>query len=108
LEDIPEEFLEKLENMEIRVEETPSPELLEELGLTERALLFGLYQGVPRSEKSFFQGISLPDHITLFRLPILAVCRSKQDIMLQIRKTLVHEIAHHFGFTEDRIRQLGY
>ena len=108
MEDIPEEFLEKLENMEIRVEEAPSPELLEELGLTERDLLFGLYQGVPRPGKSFFQGISLPDHITLFRLPILGVCRSEQDIMLQIRKTLVHEIAHHFGLTEGRIRQLGY
>ena len=108
MEDIPEEFLEKLENMEIRVEEAPSPELLEELGLTERDLLFGLYQGVPRPGKSFFQGISLPDHITLFRLPILGVCRSEQEIMLQIRKTLVHEIAHHFGLTEGRIRQLGY
>jgi len=94
--------------MEIRVEEAPSPELLKKLRLTGRDLLFGLYQGVPRSGKSFFQGISLPDRITLFRLPILGVCLSEQDIMLQIRKTLVHEIAHHFGLTEDRIRQLGY
>jgi len=108
LEEIPGEFLEKLENMEIVVEEAPSPETLEELGLTKQDLLFGLYQGVPRPGKSYFQGTSLPDRITLFRLPILRCCRSEQHILNQIRKTLVHEIAHHFGLTETRIRHLGY
>lgn len=55
--------------MEIVVEEEPSPELLKELVVGERALLFGLYQGVPRPEKSYFQGVSLPNRITLFRPP---------------------------------------
>lgn len=108
LKDIPPEFLEKLENMEIVVEEEPSPELLKDLGVGEMGLLFGLYQGVPRPEKSFFQGVSLPDRITLFRAPILRSCRSEQNVKDQIRKTLVHEMAHHFGFSEIRIRHLGY
>jgi predicted Zn-dependent protease with MMP-like domain len=108
LEEIPEEFLEKLENVDIFVEEVPSPELLKELGLTGRDLLFGLYQGVPISGKSFFQGQALPDRITLFRLPILSSFRTEQDILIQIKKTLIHEIAHHFGLTEARIRHLGY
>ena len=108
MDDIPEEFLEKLEDVDIFVEEVPSPELSEELGLTEGALLFGLYQGVPISGKSFFQGQSLPDRIILFRQPILSICRTENDILNQIKKTLIHEIAHHFGLTEARIRHLGY
>jgi predicted Zn-dependent protease with MMP-like domain len=97
-----------LENLEIIVEEEPSPDVLKELGLGKEDLLFGLYQGIPRQVKSTFQGVSLPDRITLFRSPILRSCRTKQTILDQIRKTLVHEMAHHFGFTEKRIRQLGY
>ncbi|MBI5604510.1 MAG: metallopeptidase family protein [Deltaproteobacteria bacterium] len=94
--------------MEIVVEEEPSAQLLKELGLGERELLFGLYQGVPRPEKSYFQGINFPDRITLFRGPILRTCPSEGRVKDQIRKTLVHEIAHHFGFPETRIRHLGY
>ena len=94
--------------MDIFVEEIPDPELLQELGMTGGDLLFGLYQGVPRPGKSFFQGQSLPDRILLFRQPILSICRTEQDILKQIRKTLIHEIAHHFGLSEARIRHLGY
>jgi predicted Zn-dependent protease with MMP-like domain len=108
LEEIPEEFLEKIEDVDIFVEEVPSPEQLKELGLTGRDLLFGLYQGIPISGKSFFQGQALPDRITLFRLPILSSCRTELEILKQIKKTLIHEIAHHFGLTEARIRHLGY
>ena len=108
LKEIPQEFLEKLENLEIVVEEEPSPELLKELGVGERDFLFGLYQGVPRPEKSYFQGVNLPNRITLFRAPILRSCRSEQDVKNQVRKTLVHEVAHHFGFSEIRLRHLGY
>ena len=108
MDEIPGEFLDKLENVDIFVEEAPTLEILEELGLTEGGLLFGLYQGVPISGKSFFQGQSLPDRIILFRQPILSTCRDENDILKQIKKTLIHEIAHHFGLSEARIRHLGY
>jgi predicted Zn-dependent protease with MMP-like domain len=108
LEEIPEEFLEKLEDVDIFVEEAPAPELLKEMGMNKEDLLFGLYQGLPRPGKSFFQGQALPDRITLFRLPIISICRTKHEIKEQIKKTLIHEIAHHFGLTEARIRHLGY
>jgi predicted Zn-dependent protease with MMP-like domain len=94
--------------VDIFVEEAPASELLKEMGMTKGDLLFGLYQGLPRPGKSFFQGQSLPDRITLFRLPILSICRTEHEITEQIKKTLVHEIAHHFGLTEARIRHLGY
>ncbi|MEW6188121.1 MAG: metallopeptidase family protein [Thermodesulfobacteriota bacterium] len=108
LKEIPGNFLEKLENVEIIVEDTPGPEVREELGLEDQDLLFGLYRGVPRSGKSFFQGSTLPDRITLFRLPILSVAQTKEEVGEQIKKTLIHEIAHHFGFSESRIREMGY
>jgi len=108
LAEIPRVFMEKLENLEIIVEEEPSSEVLESLGLNQGELLFGLYQGVPRPDKSFFQVTLLPDRITLFRLPLLKACRTKKDIMDQIGKTVVHEIAHYFGFSEQEIRKLGY
>jgi predicted Zn-dependent protease with MMP-like domain len=108
LEEIPGEFLEKLENVDIFVEEAPAPDLLKNLGMNGEGLLFGLYQGVPRPDKSFFQGQSLPDRIILFIQPILSICRTEKEVMEQIKKTLIHEIAHHFGLTEVRIRHLGY
>lgn len=108
LEEIPEEFLEKLEAVDLFVEDDPSPELLDQLGLDGKDILFGVYQGVPLPEKSYFQGVILPDRITLFRNAFLLSFRSEKAIQTHIKKTLVHEIAHHFGFSESRIRQLGY
>ena len=105
---IPEEFLEKMRDVEVWVEEEPDPEILEELGLDSRSALFGIYQGIPRGELSFFQAPLLPNRITLFRRPILMVCRTREEVEEQIRKTVVHEIAHHFGFSEKRLRDLGY
>lgn len=108
LEEIPREFLDRLGRLEIIVEEDPEPELLEELGLGPKDLLFGLYQGVPQGEKSFFQTEIYPDRILLFRRPILAVCRNRKEVEDQIKKTLIHEIAHHFGLSEAQIRAMGY
>ena len=108
LKDIPDEFLEYLENLEIFVEEDPSPELRNELGLRKGDILFGLYQGVPRPNRHFFQTVILPDRIILFQNAFLRTCPTEEKMLDQIRKTLVHEIAHHFGFSEVKIRQLGY
>ena len=108
LQDIPEEFLEQMENVEVWVEEEPDPEVLEDLGLDTRATLFGIYQGVPKGNQSFFQAPVLPNRITLYRRPILQACRTREEVHEQIRKTVIHEIAHHFGFSENRLRELGY
>jgi predicted Zn-dependent protease with MMP-like domain len=107
LEEIPPEFLEKLENVEILVEEEPSRELLREVGLR-GGTLFGLYQGIPETHKSSFHFCPMPDRILIFRRPILRACRTRGQVVREIRKTVMHEVAHHFGFSEERLRELGY
>jgi len=108
LDEIPEDFLAKLDNVEIVVEEAPSAELLQEMGLLGRGTLFGLYQGIPRTHKSAFHFAPLPDRIVIFRRPIVQACRTRERIIRQVKITVLHEVAHHFGFSEERLRELGY
>jgi len=106
---IPEEFKPYLANVTIVVEEEPAPALLRQMGLDPRTdTLFGLYQGVPLPRRSHDHGNTIPDHITVFRGPLLRACRSAEELRDQVRRTVVHEIAHFFGFDEHRIRRLGY
>lgn len=108
LDRIPEEFARCLENVAVVIEDEPSPGLLRDLGLhAERDTLYGLYQGVPLPARPHdFAG--LPDRITIFAGPLLRAHRTEAAIRRQIEVTVVHEIAHFFGFDEHRIRRLGY
>jgi predicted Zn-dependent protease with MMP-like domain len=107
--EIPDDFLEALENVDVFVEEEADPEVLDELGIHFPGDLLGLYQGVPRGEQSSFNPPPiLPHRIILFRRPILRMSRNRRGVVEQIKKTLVHEVAHHFGFSDDRLRELGY
>lgn len=107
IEEVPEEFRERLDNVEIVVEEEPSPQILKEMGLG-RGMLLGLYQGVPQTKRNTWAMPVLPDRITIYRRPILAICRTREQVVRQVRKTVVHEIAHHFGIGDARLRRLGY
>ena len=70
--------------------------------------LLGLYQGVPlTSRTSQYAGV-LPDHITIYRRAICAICRTEQEVAEQVRRTVIHEVAHHFGIDDDRLRELGW
>jgi predicted Zn-dependent protease with MMP-like domain len=109
LREIPDDFWEALENVEVFVEEEAGPEVIAELGLGAPGELLGLYQGVPRGAQSAFNPPPiLPHRIILFRRPILRISRSRREVVEQIKKTLIHEVAHHFGFSDDRLRELGY
>ena len=119
---IPERFLRKLKNVDIVVEEEPAPKQLRELKIRKNAFLFGLYEGVPQTERWGY-GQVLPDKITIFKNPIENAARShelpkeakglRRDLSLRIEeeiKTIVkntvwHEIAHHFGMDEKKVRQ---
>ena len=72
-------------------------------------VLLGVYEGTPLTERdSWWESGSLPDRITIFRQPILAICYSREEVIHEITVTVVHEIAHHFGISEERLHELGW
>lgn len=109
LDDLPEEFAAHLENVEVVLEDDPDDALLRQLGLDPRRdTLFGLYQGVPLDERGFAFGNFLPDKITIFYHPLARICRTPDRIRRQVRKTVIHEIGHHFGLDDAALRREGY
>lgn len=107
LDELPEFFQKKLQNVEVVVADRPTQAELRAVGLKPGQLLFGLYQGVPLTKRTSHYGLVLPDKITIYRLPILQICRTPERIIHQIQRTVKHELAHHFGISDDRLRQLG-
>jgi len=104
---IPKKFREQFSNIEIVVEENPSSEQMKRLNLSPDSLLFGLYEGVPRTKRGMGYSMVLPDKITIFQKPIeQAAGESKERIKQIVKNTVYHEIAHHFGTNEERIRQI--
>ncbi|MGK5553928.1 metallopeptidase family protein [Actinomadura kijaniata] len=97
LDTIPPELTALMRNVVIVVEDdAPEPGLL------------GLYQGVPLTERGDWYAGVLPDHISIYRNETLQICDSPEDVVEEVRITVVHEIAHHFGIDDDRLHQLGY
>ncbi len=103
LDDLPEELLDGSDNVVVIVEDTPTREQRVELAGDD---LFGLYEGVALTER--IDAPCLPDKITLFRLPLAAACADEDELYAEIRVTLVHEFAHHFGIDDDRLDELGW
>jgi predicted Zn-dependent protease with MMP-like domain len=99
LEALPKRFREKLANVAIMVEDSPPQEP------QSGGLLLGLFHGIPRTEKSVFSA-SPPDRIFLYQRNIEAVCRSEGEVRRQIRATLLHELGHYFGLSEDELRDV--
>ena len=107
LDDLPEFFKEKLQNVEVVVADWPTQAELQAVGLKPGQLLFGLYQGIPQTKRTTHYGLVLPDKITIYRLPIERICRTSEKIIHQVQRTVKHELAHHFGIDDDRLRELG-
>lgn len=105
---IPSEFRQYLDNILITVQQRPSRALLKELGLFPHGTLLGLYQGVPLEKRSATEPPLFPDTIFLFQEPLEEMCRSIEEMEQEIEKTVVHEIAHYFGISEERLADLGY
>ncbi len=105
---MPDEILEYLNNVLITVQERPSRELLEEMGLPPDEPLLGVYQGVALPDQSVFSPALYPDTIILFQGPIEEMCNTIEEIEKEIQVTIVHEIAHFFGIGDDRLAELGY
>lgn len=99
VEELPEAFQERLENVVVDVEPRPSARVLRSLGMREDDLLLGLFEGSPLTEQSY--GENVPNRVVLYQRPIESVCRSRGEIAYEIRRTVMHELAHHFGFSEE-------
>ena len=106
IEQLPEQFKEALDNVAVMVEEEPSDEDLEGVGIDpddpERDELFGLYQGTPITERDSFYS-ALPDRVLIYRGPILRECESRREVLREIRDTVQHELGHYFGLEEDEL-----
>lgn len=102
---IPHTFRRAMQNIAVVVEDEPSEDLLDEVGIEPPGTLLGLYQGTPLSERGWGFGNTLPDRITLFQRPIEQVAR-RDGIERAIWETLVHEIGHYFGMSEAEIEEV--
>lgn len=96
LDGIPSELGELMSNVAVTVHHDRGP-----------AGLLGLYQGVPLTRRGTYAG-ALPDRITIYRRAICAICSSEEEVVEQVRRTVIHEVGHHFGIGDARLRQLGW
>jgi predicted Zn-dependent protease with MMP-like domain len=106
LETIPENFRDALTNIAIVVEDEPSSGILEEVGIEPPDTLLGLYQGTPLTERQWAHGNALPDKVTLFQHPIEDASEDDDDVVVAIGETLIHELGHYFGLSEDEIETI--
>jgi predicted Zn-dependent protease with MMP-like domain len=104
---LPLEFRDQLSNIEIVVEDWPDREILKRAGVSHPAELLGFYQGIPQTRRTHSYGLVLPDKISLFQRPIEMRCRTPEEVTRMITHVLRHEIAHHFGIDDQRLRELG-
>jgi predicted Zn-dependent protease with MMP-like domain len=106
LETIPENFREAMHNIAIVIEDEPTLEQLDEVGLEPPDTLLGLYQGTPLPDRQWAHGNALPDKITLFQGPIEDESEDEDDVVVAIGETLIHEIGHYFGLSEEEIEAI--
>ena len=106
VEALPDEFKSKLDNVDVVAEDYPPPEVRSR---TPRGVLvLGLYQGVPQKRRTTGYGLVLPDKISLYKKNIESICTTRDQVYRQIRKTLLHEIGHHFSLDDKELRDIGW
>lgn len=104
LSELPAEFQDKLENIDVIVQDYPTRGQLAKLG--PGMTLLGLYEGVPHTRRTMGYGMVLPDKITIFQKTIEAKCRNRREIVDEVRDVVYHEIAHHFGIGDELLREI--
>lgn len=105
LDSLPQEFRSRIKNVAILVEDFPPNQARLQRGQNKR-LLLGIFHGVPATQKSIFDLPTGPAHIVLYQKNIEAVCSSEPEVRQQIRQTLMHELGHYFGMTEEQLRDV--
>ena len=107
VEELPEEIQDYLDNVDIVVEDEPTRAQLKRGKTGKEYTLFGLYEGIPQTERGSHYGMVVPDRITIFKNSIESVCRNDDEIKREIGRVVRHEIAHHFGISDDRLEEMG-
>ena len=97
LDEIPDALARLIDNVVVLVEDRHETEDL-----------LGLYDGVPLTERDDYGGLVMPDRITIYRLPICEICRTRDEVVEEVLVTVVHEIAHHFGIEDDELHRMGW
>jgi len=108
LTDLPEELAEYLQNVVVEVVPEPDASHFAKMDADDPRDLLGLYHGTPLTHRSVEDSMRLPDRVTIFQRNIERMCRSRNQIIRQVRKTVFHEIGHHFGLEEDDLENLGF
>ncbi len=107
LESLPSPYRDWLSNVDVVVERRPRRRHREVAGLGAGETLFGLYEGLPLSARSSDYGMVLPDKITIFQEPIEQACQDERELVEEVRVTVLHELAHHFGTSDEELERLG-
>jgi predicted Zn-dependent protease with MMP-like domain len=103
---LPTPFRERLSNVDIVIERRPGPRDLREADLVPGEMLYGLYSGVPLTQRADY-GLVLPDKITIFQEPLEHDFPDEAELVEEVRKTVLHEIAHHFGISDEELAEMG-
>jgi len=103
---VPRRFRTAMENVAIIVEDEPSPALLAEMGIEPPDTLLGLYQGTPLTQRDWGYGNALPDRVLIFQGPHERAAKDEDDLVVAIGETLIHEIGHYFGMSEEQIEEI--
>ncbi len=109
LDEIPPELGREMENVAVMVAEWATPTQLARAGVRSGATLLGLYEGVPITKRGpmTYSGVS-PDRITIFRGPLSYLARDEADLARRVRVTVLHEVGHYFGMTDERLHEMGW
>jgi predicted Zn-dependent protease with MMP-like domain len=105
LDSLPREFLSRIRNVAVLVEDVPPNQPSPQSGRP-RQLLLGIFHGVPTTKKSFFDLPTGPDHIALYQKNVEAICSNEAEVREQIRRTVIHELGHYFGMTEEQLKDV--
>lgn len=105
---LPAEFRPYMENVSVEIQLRPTRDSFASLKVPPGGLVLGIYVGVPLTKKTVSAPLNLPDQIVLFQRNIEAVCESRREIVRRVRRTVLHEVGHHFGLDERRLKELGY
>jgi predicted Zn-dependent protease with MMP-like domain len=103
---IPKRFRDEMHNLALVVEDEPEASLLDEMGIGPSDSLYGLYQGTPLTERHWAEGNQLPDRITIYQRPIEEDAEDDEDARDMIAETLIHEVGHYFGLSEEEIESI--